>query len=146
MNRADWTARITGAVSQFWYDQGVAVLDEFTLKTNRRVDLICLDDQQNITVIEIKSSDEDFLADRKWQEYLDWADRFFFAIPEHFTLSLLPDDDRCGIIITDGFSCHIQKHPVQAPLHASRRQHLLRRLAHVAMDRHFRLKSGLMSG
>ena len=33
---------------------------------------------------EIKSSLEDFRTDRKWRDYLDYCDSFFFAVAEDF--------------------------------------------------------------
>ena len=33
----------------------------------------------------------DFRADRKWQGYLDWCDRYFWAVDRDFPAGLLPD-------------------------------------------------------
>ena len=115
-----------------FYDSGESVLAEFTLKSGRRADIICLSKDERITIIEVKSSKEDFLSDQKWPEYLAWADQFYFAVSDQFDLSLLHSYSQCGIIITDGLSVHITLGGLLAP---QRRKHMIRRLALVAMDR-----------
>ena len=46
-----------------------------------------------IWVIECKSSRVDFTSDAKWQGYLDWCDRYFWAVDEEF-----PDGSAAGRI------------------------------------------------
>ena len=129
------TERITGAVARMFIERGDACLREFTLRSGRRVDLISIDSGGKITIVEVKSSRQDFISDRKWQEYPEWADRFYFAVAEGFPRELLPGPDESGIIITDGFDClEVQPAPL-AKLAGQRRNHLTRRLAHVAMRR-----------
>ncbi len=127
--------KITKAVANFFQEMGDATLSEFTLKTGRRVDLIALSRGQHITIVEVKSSLPDFSSDKKWQNYLDWADQFYFAVAENFPVERLANEMRCGILITDGFDTHILR---EAPLHklpTQRRIHLIRRLAFAAMTR-----------
>ena len=135
MERADWTERISRAVMRHFYDSGESVLAEFTLKSGRRADIICLSKDERITIIEVKSSKEDFLSDQKWPEYLAWADQFYFAVSDQFDLSLLDSYSQCGIIITDGLSVHISRPALYDKLAPQRRKHMIRRLALVAMDR-----------
>ena len=59
-------ARALGAGDQ-------AVLTEMPLANGRRADLMALDRAGLITLVEIKSSRADFLADRKWRGYLDFC-------------------------------------------------------------------------
>ena len=145
MNPADHipTERITGAVARMFIERGDACLREFTLRSGRRVDLIAIDSGGKITIVEVKSSRQDFISDRKWQEYPEWADRFYFAVAEGFPRELLPGPDKSGIIITDGFDClEVQPAPL-AKLAGQRRNHLTRRLAHVAMRR---IEFGIAAG
>ena len=136
--------RITGAIARMFIKRGDACLREFTLRSGRRVDLIAISRGGEITIVEVKSSRQDFISDRKWQEYLEWADRFYFAVAEGFPRDLLPGPDESGIIITDGFDClEVQPAP-PAKLAGQRRNHLTRRLAHVAMRRiEFGIAAGL---
>ena len=127
--------KITKAVAGFFQEMGDATLSEFTLKTGRRVDLIVLSRCQHITIVEIKSSLNDFSSDKKWQNYLDWADQFYFAVAENFPVERLADEMRCGILITDGFDTHILREAPLRKLPTQRRAHLIRRLAFAAMTR-----------
>ena len=146
MNPADHipAERITGAIARMFIERGDACLREFTLRSGRRVDLIAIGSGGEITIVEVKSSRQDFISDRKWQAYLEWADRFYFAVAEGFPRDLLPGPDKSGIIITDGFDCfEVQPAPL-AKLAGQRRNHLTRRLAHVAMRRiEFGIAAGL---
>ena len=146
MNMADQipAERITGAIARMFIERGDACLREFTLRSGRRVDLIAIGSGGEITIVEVKSSRQDFISDRKWQEYPEWADRFYFAVALGFPRDLLPGPDESGIIITDGFNClEVQPAPL-AKLAGQRRNHLTRRLAHVAMRRiEFGIAAGL---
>ena len=136
------TARITAAIARMFIERGDACLREFTVKTGRRVDVIALAKGGEITVVEVKSSRQDFLSDSKWHEYLEWADRFYFAVDDSFDRNLLPGPEICGIIITDGFDCFEAQPAPITKLKPARRAHLARRLAHVAMRR---LEFGLLN-
>ncbi|MEM6306395.1 MAG: MmcB family DNA repair protein, partial [Pseudomonadota bacterium] len=61
-----------------------------------RVDVMALGPKGEIWVVECKSSRADFTSDHKWQNYLDWCDRYFWAVGPDFPLDILPDDT--GII------------------------------------------------
>ncbi len=127
--------RIAKAVASFFQEMGDATLSEFTLKTGRRVDLIALSRSRHIAIVEVKSSLTDFSSDTKWQNYLDWADQFYFAVAENFPVERLADEMRCGILITDGFDTHILREAPLRKLPTQRRTHLIRRLAFAAMTR-----------
>ena len=70
---------------------GYASLLEFPLANGRRADILALGRGGDLAVIEIKSSVADFRADRKWTEYRDFADRFYFAVPNNFPTALIPE-------------------------------------------------------
>ena len=61
-------------------DLGLAPLVEFKLSSGRRIDVMGLDRKGLFTAVEIKSGREDFRADGKWPEYLDFCDAFYFAV------------------------------------------------------------------
>ena len=129
------TDRITDAVARMFSERGDACLREFTLRSGRRVDVIAIGRGGEITIVEVKSSRQDFQSDRKWPDYLEWGDRFYFAVSDSFPRDMLPGPDTCGILITDGFDCLEVQEPPLTKLAAQRRNHLTRRLAHVAMRR-----------
>ena len=129
------TLRITDAIARMFGERGDSCLREFTLRTGRRVDIIAIGNAGEITIVEVKSSRQDFFSDRKWHEYPEWADKFYFAVADDFPRDILPEEEQCGIIITDGFDAlEVRPAPVSR-LAAQRRNHLMRRLAHVAMRR-----------
>ena len=127
------TRRITDAIARSYYGQGDGVLREFRLKVRRRVDLITITDKGLITIIEIKSSPEDFRSDKKWGEYIEWADRFYFGVGDNFPIDILPEEH--GIIKTDGFDCHEARPSPVNKLNGSRRNTLVRNMAKASMRR-----------
>ena len=116
-------------------------LTEFTLKTGRRVDVITLDRKGLFTVIEIKSSISDFRSDNKWHEYLDFCDRFYFAVPLKFPTNILPTKN--GLIIADGYSAEILRESTPRSMNAARRKALTLRFARTAATRLMRLTKPL---
>ena len=127
------TRRITDAIARSYYGKGDGVLREFRLKVRRRVDLIAMTNKGLITIIEIKSSPEDFRSDKKWGEYIEWADRFYFGVGDNFPIDILPKEH--GIIITDGFDCHKARPSPVNKLNGSRRNTLVRNMAKASMRR-----------
>ena len=127
------TQRITDAIARSYFGQGDGVLREFKLKNRRRVDLVIINEKGWIIIIEIKSSPEDFLSDKKWSEYIDWADQFYFGVAHNFPISILPKEH--GIITTDGFDVYqAQPSPIHK-LNGSRRNNLICKMAKASMRR-----------
>jgi hypothetical protein len=99
---------------------GFAILNEFTLATGRRADVIALGNSGAIWIIEIKSSLLDFRVDQKWPEYRDFCDRFFFAIPQTLDPEIMPYE--AGLIVADNWGAEILRQSGETTLHASRRR------------------------
>lgn len=83
----------------------LASLTEFVPARGLRVDVIGLTPKGEVWVIEVKSSVADFQSDAKWQNYLEWCDRYFFAVPADFPTDILPADT--GLIFADGYGAEI---------------------------------------
>ena len=66
-------------------------IEEFVPERGKRVDVMALGPKGEIWVIECKSSRADFASDGKWQGYLDWCDRYFWAVDVDLPTDLLPD-------------------------------------------------------
>ena len=126
-------ARLARGVTRALHDLGQASLTEFTLRSGRRVDVIGLDPAGRLTIVEIKSSLEDFRADRKWRSYLDYCDRFFFAVAEDFPQGIIPED--CGLMIADGYGAVVLREAPLLPLAPARRRTLILRFAQTAAQR-----------
>lgn len=100
-----------------------------------RVDVMALGPKGEVWVIECKSSRADFQSDQKWQGYLEWCDRFFWAVDEAFPTELLPHDT--GLIIADGYDAEIIRMGPEDPLAAARRKVMTRLFArHAALRWH----------
>ena len=116
---------------------GYAALTEFPLNSGRRVDVIAINGAGEIVIVEIKTSTADYRADRKWTEYLEFCDAFFFAVPPAFPLALLPAD--CGLMAADDYGAEILRRPAAQPMNATRRRAQTLRVALAAMQRLGRL-------
>jgi hypothetical protein len=123
---------------------GYAALTEFPLNSGRRVDVIAVNGAGETVIVEIKTSTADYRTDRKWNEYLEFCDAFYFAVPSAFPLALLPVN--CGLMVADDYGAEILRRPAAQPMNGSRRRAQTLRLAVAAMQRLGRLvdpESGL---
>ncbi|MBL8690044.1 MAG: MmcB family DNA repair protein [Rhodospirillaceae bacterium] len=114
-------------------EMGETALTEVTLANGRRADVLALDAAGRLTIVEIKSSRADFQSDRKWREYLEFCDAFYFAVAEGFPVDLLPED--VGLMIADRWSAHVVREALLEPLSAPRRKAMLIRFGLLAGDR-----------
>ena len=114
-------------------DRGAGCLLEFTLKTGRRADLVALFPDGQITIVEIKSSVADFRADSKWHHYLEYCDRFYFAVDETFPIDILPCDS--GLIVADAYEAAVIRAAPDRNMTPARRKALTLRFALTAAAR-----------
>jgi hypothetical protein len=127
------TSDVARGVSRLLLERGCSPLLEFTLPTGRRIDVAAISDTGEITAIEIKVSLSDFRADVKWNEYLEFCDRYYFAVPDGFPHEILPSDH--GLIVADKFGAAIVREAPHLPVVAARRKALLIRFARTAAER-----------
>ena len=100
-----------------------------------RVDVMALGPKGEIWIIECKSSRADFMSDSKWHGYLEWCDRFFWAVDADFPTDLLPEET--GLLIADGYDAEILRMGPETPLAAARRKVMTRKFArHAAVRAH----------
>lgn len=112
---------------------GYASLLEFPLANGRRADILALGRGGELIIVEIKSSVADFRADRKWPDYREFADRFYFAVPSGFPVTLIPEE--CGLIVADAFAAALIREGAPGALAPSRRKALTLRFALAAAAR-----------
>lgn len=120
-------------VQRLLAEMGAVVLPELCLSTGRRADLVALTRKGDLWIIEIKSSVEDFRADRKWPEYRLHSDRFFFATHPEVPAGLFPEE--CGFILSDGYGAEIVRDAPEHRLSAPARKALMLRLARTGAAR-----------
>lgn len=112
---------------------GAHVLPELSLASGRRADLVALTRGGDIWIVEIKSSIEDFKADRKWPEYRLFCDRFFFATHPGVPAGIFPEE--CGFILSDGYGAEILRDAPEHRLAAPARKALVLRMARAGAAR-----------
>jgi hypothetical protein len=67
------------------------------------------------------------MSDQKWQSYLPWCDRYFWAVDTDFPTDLLPFES--GLIIADPYDAEILRMPSETKLAAPRRKALIQKVA-----------------
>lgn len=108
-------------------------VEELVPASGLRVDVMALGPKGEVWIIECKSSRADFQADHKWQGYLEWCDRFFWAVDNDFPTELLPDDT--GLILADGYDAEIIRMGPEAKLAPARRKVMVQKFARHAAIR-----------
>ncbi|MDB5438136.1 MAG: hypothetical protein JWM33_563 [Caulobacteraceae bacterium] len=131
--RPDTTLAVTRGAARLMAALGYASLLEFPLPNGRRADLMALGPRGEIAIIEVKSSAEDYLTDRKWSEYRPYCDLFYFAVAPEFPLSLLPEEP--GLIVADAFGGAVLREAGAVPLAGARRKTLTLAYARLAAFR-----------
>ncbi len=131
--RPDMTVAVTKGATRLLYDLGYAVIHEFTLPNGRRADLAGLDSKGRLVIVEVKSCEADFAGDHKWAEYLEYCDRFYFAVAEGFPRHILPEGE--GLIVADNFGGAVLLDCVDRPLAPARRRALTLQFARHAAFR-----------
>ncbi len=125
--------RLARGVTRLLHGLGHAALTEFVPGGGLRVDVISITPKGEIWVVECKSCRADFAADRKWQGYLEFCDRFFWAVDGTFPEDLLPADS--GLIRADAWGAELVRMAPESRLPAARRTRLLRDIARVSTAR-----------
>ena len=113
--------------------QDFVCVEEFVPAPGLRVDVMALGPKGEVWIVECKSGRADFLSDAKWQGYLDWCDRYFWAVDADFPEGLLPAST--GLIRADAWDAAILRVGAETPLAAARRKALVLRFARVAAAR-----------
>lgn len=127
--------RLARGVCRHLLDHDFVSIEEFAPERGKRVDVMALGPKGEIWVVECKSGRADFRADAKWHGYLDWCDRYFWAVDETFPTDLLPDGT--GLIIADAYNAEIIRMGEEAKLAGARRTALVRKFArHAALRLH----------
>ena len=117
-------------VARHLTSHGFACVEEFAPERGKRVDVMGLGPKGELWVVECKSSRADFQSDTKWQGYLKWCDRYFWAVDEHFPTELLPVST--GLIIADAYDAEIVRMSPEDKLAAARRRVVTQKFGRVA--------------
>ncbi|QAY76900.1 MmcB family DNA repair protein [Sphingosinicella sp. BN140058] len=130
---------VARGVTRLFFNQDSFALCEVPLPNGRRADMMALDAGGLITIVEIKVSRADLLGDCKWPDYLDYCDRFFWAVPARFDLSPFETDDfhphLCGLIVADRYDAAVVREAALRKLAPARRKSETLRFARRAARR-----------
>ncbi len=126
-------AIIRRAVARLCLRLDWAPLHEVPLANGRRADILALRRDGGFVCIEIKSGPRDFQTDRKWPEYREFSDLFYFAVDADFPLSILPETE--GLMIVSDYQAELARESPEIALSSPRRAALLRRWARLAGGR-----------
>ena len=122
-------------VSRHLASLGLVTVEEFTPARGLRVDVLALGPKGELWVVECKSSRADYMSDGKWQGYLEWCDRFFWAVDTEFPTDLLPEGT--GLIIADAYDAEIIRMGPEDKLAPARRKVMIQKFAtHAARRLH----------
>lgn len=116
---------------------GFVSVCEYPVTRNLRVDVLALGPRGEVWIVECKSSLADFRADQKWQGYLPWCDRFFWAVGTDFPRAALPEGS--GLFLADSYGAELVQSAPEHKLSAARRKALLLGVAQTASRRLRRL-------
>ncbi|GGA80427.1 hypothetical protein GCM10011491_04670 [Brucella endophytica] len=120
-------------VQRLFLEMGLAVLPELPLASGRRADLAALTKSGDVWIVEIKSSIEDWKADRKWPDYRLHCDRLFFATHPGVPREIFPEE--CGLILSDGYGAEILREAPEHRLAAATRKAMTLRFARIGASR-----------
>ncbi|MEH7829529.1 MmcB family DNA repair protein [Gemmobacter denitrificans] len=124
--------RLQRGVCRHLRSLGLAAVEELVPAPGLRVDVMALGAKGEIWIVECKSSRADFRADRKWQNYLEWCDRFFWAVPADFPQDILPPE--AGLILADDFGAEVLRMGPDTQLAGARRKVMVQKFArHAAL-------------
>ena len=124
---------VARGVSRLLMQEGYSPILEFTLANGRRLDVAALGPDGCMLGVEIKVAVADLKGDTKWPEYLEFCDRFYFAIPPEFPDEFVPAGT--GLIVADRYGGAIVRPSPEWQIHPSRRKAVTLRFAKCAAER-----------
>ena len=131
-------AEVARGVTRLFCRQDVFAMCEVPLPNGRRADMMAIDAKGCLTIVEIKVARSDLLGDCKWTDYLDYCDRFYWAVPPPLAGILREErflPDNAGLIVADRYDAALVREAAHRPLAPARRKSELLRFARRAARR-----------
>ena len=131
-------ADVARGVTRLFCRQDLFSICEVPLPNGRRADMMAICPKGSLTIVEIKVARSDLVGDGKWTDYLDYCDRFYWAVPS--ALSAMLDEDRflpgeAGLLVADRYDAAVWREAAHRPLAPARRKAELLRFARRAARR-----------
>jgi hypothetical protein len=131
-------AEVARGVTRLFCRQDIFAVCEVPLPNGRRADMMAIDGKGCLTIVEIKVARSDLLGDYKWTDYLDYCDRFYWAVPPPLA-SILHEErflpEHAGLIVADRYDAALVREASNRPLAPARRKSELLRFARRAARR-----------
>jgi len=129
---------VARGVTRLFCRQDLFAICEMPLPNGRRADLMAIDPRGGLIIVEIKVAKADLIGDSKWTDYLEYCDRFFWAVPPHLAHILeeqryLPGD--AGLIVADRYDAAVVRPAALRQMAPARRKAELLRFARRAARR-----------
>ncbi|MCM8558093.1 MmcB family DNA repair protein [Sphingomicrobium sediminis] len=105
--------------------QKLYMICEVPLPNGRRADLMGIDPKGRIVIAEIKVAKADLTGDGKWRDYLDYCDRFYWAVTPD--LASICDGEAylpglAGLLVADRYDAAMVREAKEDPLSPARRK------------------------
>ena len=131
-------AEVARGVTRLFCRSDLFAICEVPLPNGRRADMMAIDAKGALTLVEIKVAKADLLGDSKWTDYLDYCDRFFWAVPPDLASicngeRFMPNE--AGLIVADRYDAVLMREALHRPLAPARRKAELLRFARRAARR-----------
>ena len=129
-------AEVARGVTRLFCRSDLFAICEVPLPNGRRADMMAIDGKGALTIVEIKVAKADLLGDSKWTDYLEYCDRFFWAVPPDLAPicngeRFMPNE--AGLIVADRYDAVLMREALHRPLAPARRKaellHFARRAA-----------------
>lgn len=116
---------VARGVTRLFARQQLFAVCEVPLPNHRRADLMGIDSKGKLVIVEIKVAKADLMGDQKWRDYLDYCDRFYWAVTPDLAHICNGDDflpDIAGLIVADRYDAALSREASDLKLAPARRK------------------------
>ena len=121
--QSEVAAELQRGVCRAFRALGLSMVTELPLANGRRADVVGLSPSGDVLIVEIKSCLIDYRTDSKWQDYLDFCDRLYFAVAADFPREVIPQE--AGLILADRYGAELAREGIEERLSAARRKAMM---------------------
>ena len=122
---------------QFLSLKGYKVLSEFALPNKKRVDIIAINLKRKIIIVEVKSNKKSLKYDKKWKNYLNYCNYFYFACNDK--LKDFNFSENIGVIQNNSNNIKIIRKSKYKKLSENKKKQLIFKIALSATSKFHRL-------
>ena len=128
--QSEVAAELQRGVCRTFRALGHSVVTELPLTNGRRADVVAMSGNGDFLIVEIKSCLLDYRTDAKWQDYLEYCDRLYFAVRADFPREVIPEE--AGLFLADRYGAEVVREGIEERLSAARRKSMMLAFARAA--------------